>query len=138
MKGVLFIEESIVTKVLSKTQLNFCKLCLHLIKSLNNPKLLNKNSELINTFCHQSKLFLKSFKKNWYSNRSDTMDWYLVLRILFKNGLMYVLIFDVSVCCNKFYSILTYSPFQNNILFVLYNIWSVQYLSARPSKCFVA
>ena len=40
------IEWSIVTKVLSKTQLNFCKLCLSekfsIIKSLNDPNLLNK------------------------------------------------------------------------------------------------
>ena len=40
------IEWSIVTKVLSKTQLNFCQLCLseklYIIKSLNDPNLLNK------------------------------------------------------------------------------------------------
>ena len=40
---------SIVTKVLSKTQLNFCKLCLskkfYLMKSLKNPNLLNKKIE---------------------------------------------------------------------------------------------
>ena len=39
---------SIVTKVLSKTQLNFRKLCLsekfYIIKSLNDPNLLNKKS----------------------------------------------------------------------------------------------
>ena len=39
-------EWSIVTKVLSKTQLNFCKLCLsekfYIIKSLNDPNLINK------------------------------------------------------------------------------------------------
>ena len=72
------IEWSIVTKVLSKTQLNFCKLCLsdkfYIIKSLNDPNLLNKKSELVNTCRHQSKLLLKSFKKNRYSERSDTMD----------------------------------------------------------------
>ena len=41
------IEWSIITKVLSKTQLNFCKLCLstkfYIINSLNDPNLLNKN-----------------------------------------------------------------------------------------------
>ena len=40
------IEWSIVTKVLSKTQLDFCKLCLSeklcIIKPLNDPNLLNK------------------------------------------------------------------------------------------------
>ena len=72
------IEWSIVTKVLSKTQLNFCKLCLsekfYIIKSLNDPNLLNKKSELVNTCRHQSKLLLKSSEKNRYSERSDTMD----------------------------------------------------------------
>ena len=59
-------------------QLNFCKLCLsekfYIIKSLNDPNLLNKKSELVNTCRHQSKLLLKSSKKNRYSERSDTMD----------------------------------------------------------------
>ena len=72
------IEWSFVTKVLSKTQLNFCKLCLsekfYIIKSLNDPNLLNKKSELVSTCRHQSKLLLKSFKKNRYSERNDTMD----------------------------------------------------------------
>ena len=69
---------SIVIKVLSKTQLNFCKLCLsekfYIIKSLNDPNFLNKKSELVNTCRHQSKLLLKSLKKNRYSERNDTMD----------------------------------------------------------------
>ena len=72
------IEWSIVTKVLSTTQLNFCKLCLserfYIIKSLNDPNLLNEKSELVNNCRHQSKLLLKSFEKNRYSKRSDTMD----------------------------------------------------------------
>ena len=63
-----FIEWSTVTKVLSKTQLNFCKLCLseefYIITSMNDPNLLKKKSELVNTCNHQSKLLLKSFKKN--------------------------------------------------------------------------
>ena len=46
-------------------QLNICKLCLsekfYIIKSLNDPNLLNKKSELVNTCRHQSKLLLKSF-----------------------------------------------------------------------------
>ena len=70
------IEWSIATKVLSKTRLNFCELCLSekfcIIKSLNDPNLLI--SELVNTCRHQSKLLLKSFKKNRYSERNDTMD----------------------------------------------------------------
>ena len=69
------IEWSIVTKVLSKTQLNFCKLCLsekfYIIKSLNDPNLLNKKPELVNTCHHQSKLLLKIFKKNRYSYKMD-------------------------------------------------------------------
>ena len=62
------IEWSLVTKVLSKTKLNFCILCLskklYVIKSLNDPNLLNKKSELVNTGRHQSNLLLKSFKRN--------------------------------------------------------------------------
>ena len=58
-------EWSIVTKMLSKTQLNFCKLCLsekfYIIKSLNERNLLNKKSELVDTCRHQSKLLLKRF-----------------------------------------------------------------------------
>ena len=72
------MEWSILTKVLSKTQLNFCKLYLsekfYIIKSLNDPNLHNKKSELVNTCRHQSKLLLKSLKKNRYSERNDTMD----------------------------------------------------------------
>ena len=72
------ILHSIVTKVLSKTQLNFCKLCLsekfYIINSLSEPNLLNKISELVNTYRYQSKLLLKSFRKNRYSETSDTMD----------------------------------------------------------------
>ena len=68
----LLIERSIITKVLSKTQLNFCKLCqskkFYIIKSLNDPNLLNNKSELVNT------CFNKCFKKNRYRERSDTMD----------------------------------------------------------------
>ena len=75
-------EWSIVRKVLPKTQSNFCKLFLfekfYIIKSLNGPNLLNKKSELVNACRHQSKLLLKSFKRNRYSERSDTTDWYLV------------------------------------------------------------
>ena len=59
------IEWSIVTKVLSKTQINFCKLCLsekfYIIKLLNDPNLLNKKSESVNTCRQQSKLLQKSF-----------------------------------------------------------------------------
>ena len=44
----LVIEWSPVTKVLSKTQINFCKLCLsekfYITKSLNDPNLLNKKN----------------------------------------------------------------------------------------------
>ena len=62
------IEWSIVIKVLSKIPLNFCKLCLsgkfYIIKSLGDPNLLNKKSELVNICRHQSKLILESFKKN--------------------------------------------------------------------------
>ena len=71
--------------MLSKTQLKFCKLCLsekfYIIKSLNDPNLHNKQSEFVST-CHQSKLLLKSFKKNQYSERNDTMDRSLVFDIL--------------------------------------------------------
>ena len=110
------IEWSIVTKVLSKTQLNFCKLCLsekfYIIKSLNDSNLLNKISKLVNTCRHQSKLLLKSFKKNRNNERNDAMDWFLVLDTSSS-------VFNVSLCCNTLCSILTYSPFQKSILFLL-------------------
>ena len=54
------IDWSIMKKVLSVTQINFCELCLsekfYIIKSLNDPNLLNKKFELVNTCCQQSKL----------------------------------------------------------------------------------
>ena len=57
-----------VTNVLSKKQINFYKLCLsekfYIIKSFNDPNLLNEKSELANAYRHQSKLLLKSFKRN--------------------------------------------------------------------------
>ena len=63
--------------MLSKTQSNVSKLNLsekfYIIKSLNDPNFLNKKSELVNP-CHESKLLLKCFKKNRYSERSDTVD----------------------------------------------------------------
>ena len=95
---------------------SYCKLCLsekfYIIKSLNVPNLLNRKSELVNTCRHQSKLLLKSFKKNRYSGRNYTMDRFLVFDISSS-------VFDVSVCCNTFYGILIYSPFQKSILFLL-------------------
>ena len=70
------IEKSIVTQVLSK-QLNFCKLCLsekfYIRKSFNDPNLLHKKSHLVNAYHHQSKLLVKSFKRNRYRERSDAM-----------------------------------------------------------------
>ena len=96
--------------MLSKTQLNFCKLCpsekFYILKSLNDPYLLNKQSELVNICRYQSKLILASFKKNRYSEWNDTMDWYLNFDISSS-------VFDVFVCCNTFCGILTYSPFHN-------------------------
>ena len=85
---------------------------------LSKVILLNKKSELVNTCRHQGKLLLKRFKNNWSSERSDTIDWYLVFDI---SGS----VFDVSVCCNIFCSILTYSPFQKHSVFGfgLYNIF---------------
>ena len=64
--------------MLSKIPLKFCKLCLsgefYIIKSLGDPNLLNKESELVNICRHQSKLILESFKKNQCSEGNDTMD----------------------------------------------------------------
>ena len=110
------IEWSVVAKVLSKIHLNLWKLCLserfYIINSLNDPNLLNKNSELVNNCRHQWKLLLKSFKKNQYSERNDTMDLFLIFDIS-SSG------FDVSKSCNTFYGILTYLPFRKSILFFL-------------------
>ena len=41
---------------------------------MNDPNLLNKKPELVNTCRRQSKLLLNFFKKNQYSERSDTRD----------------------------------------------------------------
>ena len=53
-------------KVLSKTQLNFFKLCLSekfsILKSFNDPNLLNKKSEFVYARLHQSKLLSKILK----------------------------------------------------------------------------
>ena len=89
------IEWSIFRKVLSKTQLDVYKLCLpqklYIIKSLNETNLLNKKAELVNACRYQRKLLLKSFKKDRYSERSDTMGWYLVFDIFcFAFGLYYI------------------------------------------------
>ena len=106
------IEWSIVNKSVTKSTIYFCKLCLSqkfcIIKPLNDPNLLNKKSELGNTYHHQSKLLLKSLKKNRYSERNDAMDWFLVFDISSS-------VFDVSVCSNTCCGILTYSPFQKSI-----------------------
>ena len=71
-------EQSIITNVLSKTQLNVCELCLseifYIIKSLNDCNLLNKRSEWVNTCRHQSNMLLKNFKNNRCSERSNTME----------------------------------------------------------------
>ena len=115
------IAQRIVKKVLSKTQLNFCKSCLpeifYITNSFNDPNLLNnKKFELVNACHHQSILLLKSFKRNWYSKRSDTMDWYLVFNVSSS-------VFYVSVCCNIFCKIHIYLPFRNSIWFGLYYIF---------------
>ena len=66
------IKWKIVSKVISKTRVNFCKLCLtekfHIVNMFDDCRLLNKKSELINACRHQNKLLLKSLKRN------DTMD----------------------------------------------------------------
>ena len=91
-------------KSVIKSTIFFCKLCLSqkffIIKPLNDPNLLNKKSELGNTCHHQSKLLLKSLKKNRYSERNDAVDWFLVFDISSS-------VFDVSVYSNTFCGILT-------------------------------
>ena len=66
------INWSIVAKVKGSTKINYCPLCLtekyHLIEYFNDIRLLNKKSELINACRHQSKLLLKTLKRN------DSMD----------------------------------------------------------------
>ena len=56
--------------------MNFCKLCLtekvFLINALNNSRLLNKKSELINTCRHQNKLLLKCLKRT--NKKYDSID----------------------------------------------------------------
>ena len=117
-----------LTQKCYQKQLNFCKLCLsekfYITKSLNEPNLLNKKFELVNTCRHQSKLLLKilvAIKVNCYwkvlKESIQWEKWY--------NGLIscfwYVSSssFDVSVRGNRFCRILTYSPFRSSILFLL-------------------
>jgi len=58
----------IIKNVNSKTQSNYCKLCLYeklyIMDSLDDTNLLNKKSEFVNACRHQSKLLIKSAKKN--------------------------------------------------------------------------
>ena len=64
---------SLVAKVKGSTKTNNCPLCLtekyHLKEYFNDIHLLNKNSEFINAYRHQSKLLLKTLKRN------DSLDW---------------------------------------------------------------
>ena len=70
------ISWDIFAQVNSKTRINFCLLCLteklKIIDVFDDPRLLNKKSELVNTCRHQNKLLLKSFKRN--SRTNDSMD----------------------------------------------------------------
>ena len=70
-------------------------------------------------------LILVAIERNFYwkvlkkkSIQRGKMDWYLVFNIS-------ISVFDVSVCCDTFCDILTYSPFQNSIVFAfgLYNMF---------------
>ena len=65
-----------IAQVYANTRVNFCVLCLteklKIIDVFDDPRLLNKKSELVNTCRHQLKLMLKSFKRN--SRNNDSMD----------------------------------------------------------------
>ena len=58
----------VAAKVFSETKVNFCQLCLtgkvFIKNALNDSRLVNKKSELINTCRHQNKLLLKSLKES--------------------------------------------------------------------------
>ena len=94
--------------MLSKTKLNFCILCLskklYVIKSLNDPNLLNKKSELVNTGRHQSNLLLKSFKRNKI----------LIPSLLYTYTYIYIYIYI------HIYIIYIYIYVYINILYILY------------------
>ena len=57
-------------------KIKFCKLCLtekvFIINALNDSQILNKKSELTNTFRHQNKLLVKFLKQN--NRRHNRMD----------------------------------------------------------------
>ena len=59
---------SIVVKVKGSTKFNYCPLCLTekypLKEYFKHIRLLNKKSEFINACRHQSKLILKTLKRN--------------------------------------------------------------------------
>ena len=66
----------LIAQVNANTRINFCVLCLteklKIIHMFDDPRSLNKKSELVNTCRHQNKLLLKSFKRN--SRDNDSMD----------------------------------------------------------------
>ena len=60
---------------MSHIKINFCKSCLterlFIIKSFDNNRLLNKNSELVSTCRYKNDLLLKGLKRN--SRRNDAV-----------------------------------------------------------------
>ena len=66
------INWSVVKNVKGCTKVNYCPLCLtekyHLLEYFNDIRLLNKKSEFINAYRHQSKASLQNLKRN------DSMD----------------------------------------------------------------
>ena len=65
-----------LAQVYANTKINFCVLCLteklKIIDVFDDPRLLNKKSELVSSCRHQYKLLLKSLKRN--SRNNDSMD----------------------------------------------------------------
>ena len=67
----------------------------------NNPNLLSKKSEFVNSCCHQSKLLLRGFKR--IDTVREMIQWIDILFYLSNS------VFNVSVCCSTFCGILKYS-----------------------------
>ena len=74
-------------------RIDYCNLCLSenlfIMKSLDNSYLLNKKSELVNTYRHKNKLLLKSLKRNRSRNYIRTEFFFLVKRCLYIGLVIY-------------------------------------------------
>ena len=126
-----FIEWSTVTKVLSKTQLNFCKLCLseefYIITSMNDPNLLKKNLNWLTLVTIKVNCYWKVLKR--IDRVREMLPWidllFLILVVLY---LMCQYVAIHSVVYWQIYHFRTACCFC---------FWSIEQFSARASRWFL-